>query len=105
KLAGDRAAEAHGQKDRADDDMATVEARRHEKCRAVNRLEVADACSERGVRRIRQRREREMIEAEGEGRVAVLVSLHAAEGEAEQNGQQQSLHRAFAIADLNGVMR
>src|SRR4051812_39392254 len=69
-----RTDEADGQKDRPDDDMEAVKARRHEEGRAV------DAAFE------------------GERRVGVLPGLDAGEGQAEQDRQPQSELQAVAVA-------
>ena len=45
ELAGDGAAQAHGQEDGADDHMGAVKARRHEEGRAIDRVEIASAAA------------------------------------------------------------
>src|SRR3712207_445965 len=60
------AQQADGQEDRADDHMSAVEARRHEEGGAVD------------------------VAAEPESRVAVLVGLHEAEHEAEDDREPQA---------------
>ena len=83
ELAGHGAEQAHGQEDGSDDDMEAVEAGRHEEGRAVNGLKIAGARRQRrmggafgeGLRR-------QMIEAEGEGRMDILIGLDAGEAEA-----------------------
>ena len=67
ELAGDGAEQAHHQEDRADDDMEAVEARRHEEGRAVDRVEIADAGRERGMRRIGERHQRQMLKPKVKG--------------------------------------
>src|SRR3954463_14536882 len=59
--------QADGEEDGADEDMRAMEAGRHEECGAVD------------------------VAFEAEGGVAVFVSLHAGEGDAEQDRQQQPL--------------
>ena len=46
-----------------------------------------------------------MIEAEGEGRVGIFIGLHAGEAHAQQHGEDEALHRPFAVAGLHGVVR
>src|SRR5689334_11566889 len=67
ELALDRADQADCEEDRADDDVETVEAGRHEEGRRIDAILEA----ERGVR--------------------ILVGLAAGEGDAEQNGQRQAV--------------
>src|SRR5579871_7009548 len=84
ELAGDRPAEAHGQKDCTDDDVAAVESRRHEERRTVNRLKIAHAGGQRNMRGVGEGLKREMIESEREGRVTVFVGLYGRERHSEE---------------------
>src|SRR5882757_3779682 len=65
--------QAHGQEDRADDHMYAMEAGRHEEGGAVN------------------------VAFEGKRGVAVFIGLHAGEGDAEQDREDQALLHAFAV--------
>src|SRR6185437_8200401 len=81
EVSPERAYQTHDQEDRADDDMGAVEAGRHEESRAVD------------------------IAAVVEGGLRILIALHASEGQAERNGQDQAPLEALAIAFEERVMR
>src|ERR1700722_5919160 len=92
ELIRNRACEAHGEKNRSDDDMETVKAGRHEEGGTIDRLKIADASREQFMGCILERKQREMVEAEGEGGVTVFVRLDAGERHGEQDRRDQSLY-------------
>src|SRR5947209_16452408 len=66
--------QAHGEENRADDDVEAVEARRHEEGRAINAA------------------------FEGERRVGIFIGLDAGERETEQDRAPQAELKAVAVA-------
>ena len=75
------AQQADEQEDRADQDVETVEAGRHEEGRAVDRV------------------------LEGERSVGIFVGLDAGEQDAEQDGQRQAVDEALAVVVQQRVVR
>ena len=52
-----------------------------------------------------KRRQRQVVEAEGEGRVGIFVSLHAGEGRAEQDREDQAPLQALTVVFEQRVVR
>src|ERR1700740_546070 len=80
QLPGECPRKANGEEDRSNDDVKSVEPRRHKKGRAVDRT------------------------FEREWRVNIFVGLNRSEGGAKQYGQRQPCLKAEAVAVEKGVM-
>ena len=108
ELAGNGAAQAHGQEDGADDDMGAMKARGHEEGRTIDGAQIAAGNArngQAGMGRVGEGRQRQMVEAEGERRMGIFIGLDAGEAGAQQHGDQKPLDGALAVAGLDGVMR
>jgi len=76
-----RAHQANNQEDRADDDMRAMKAGRHKESSAVD------------------------VAAKVEGRVRVLIGLHASEGEPQQNCEDKAPFQALSVVLEQCMMR
>src|SRR5262245_47987051 len=81
EVARHRAREANNQEDRADDHVGAVEARRHEESGAIN------------------------VAAEVEVRVRVFVGLHAGEGQAQKDREDQTPFESLPVVFKERMVR
>src|SRR5579871_3723268 len=81
EMAGERAEQADDQEDRSDDHMRAVESGRHEEGGTVD------------------------VAREVEGRMRIFVGLHAGEGQAERDGEDEAPLEALPVVLEQRVMR
>src|SRR6266545_608123 len=85
EMTGERAEQADGQEDGADDDMKAMEAGRHEEGRAVDVAAI--------------------VAAEGEGGVGIFIGLDRSEERAQEDGADEAPFEAPAVVVEESVMR